>query len=259
MFAVLVLGCAVLGLAVGSFLNVVIHRVPQRVSVVRPRSHCPGCDTQLAERDNIPVVSWLVLRGRCRTCQEPISARYPAVEVATGVVFGVVAWRIGADWTLPAYLAFFATLLAVSLIDLEHYIVPNRIVFPMLAFSVPALAVVAAVQGEWGRLGTALIGAVAASAGLFLIALIYPKGMGMGDVKLALLLGLFLGWIGLGHVGLGMFLGFLLGAVGGVLLIALGVKSRKDHVPFAPFLAGGTAVAILVGQPFLDWYLGIGL
>ncbi|HUF31704.1 MAG TPA: A24 family peptidase, partial [Acidimicrobiales bacterium] len=210
------------------------------------------------ERDNIPVVSWLLLRGRCRTCAAPISARYPAVELATAVLFAVAALRIGADWVLPAYLLFFAALLAVSLIDLEHYLVPNRIVFPTLAVAVPLLVVVAVVQGEWDRLGTALIGSLAASAVLLVINLIYPRGMGMGDVKLALLLGLFLGWIDLAHVALGVFLGFLLGAVGGVTLIALKVKSRKDHVPFAPFLAGGTFLAILIGDVFLDWYLGLG-
>lgn len=258
MTLLLAAGCGLLGLLVGSFLNVVIHRVPRKESVVTPRSRCPGCGTQLAERDNIPVVSWLLLRGRCRTCAEPISARYPAVEVATGVLFAVAALRIGADWVLPAYLLFFAALLAVSLIDLEHYLVPNRIVFPTLAAAVPLLAVVALVQGEWGRLGTALIGSLAASAALLVINLIYPRGMGMGDVKLALLLGLFLGWIDLAHVALGIFLGFVLGAVGGVTLMVLKVKSRKDHVPFAPFLAGGALLAVLVGDVFLDWYLGLG-
>lgn len=251
--------CAVLGLAVGSFLNVVIHRVPRRESVVHPRSRCPGCGTQLAERDNVPVVSWLVLRGRCRTCAEPISARYPAVELGTAVVFAVVALRFGADWALPSYLVFAAALVAVALIDLEHYIVPNRIVFPVLATTVPVLGLAAVLGGTTRPFILALVGAVAASGALFVVALIHPRGMGMGDVKLALLLGLHLGWLGLDHVALGLFLGFLLGAVGGLLLIALGVKSRKDHVPFAPFLAAGAMMAVLVGEPILDWYLQFGV
>ena len=245
---------AVFGLVVGSFLNVVIHRVPQRLSVVSPRSACPGCGTTLAERDNIPVFSWLVLRGRCRTCGMRISARYPLVELASAVLFAAAAARLGADWALPAFCLFFAALLAVSLIDLEHFIVPNRIVFPMLAVSVPLLVAAALLEGELGPLITAAVGAVLASNGLLLINLVSPRGMGMGDVKLALLLGLFLGWLGLGHVALGLFLGFLFGAVGGILLIALGIKTRRDPVPFAPFLAAGSVVAVLAGNGLLERY-----
>ncbi len=245
---------ATFGLLVGSFLNVVIHRVPLRLSVVSPRSACPGCGMTLAERDNVPVVSWLVLRGRCRTCGMRISVRYPLVELASAVLFAAAAVRLGADWALPAFCLFFAALLAVSLIDLKHFIVPNRIVFPTLAISVPLLAAAALLEGEPRPMITAVVGALLASNGLLVINLISPRGMGMGDVKLALLLGLFLGWLGLGHVALGLFLGFLFGAVGGILLIALGVKSRKDPVPFAPFLAAGAVVAILVGTGLLDRY-----
>ena len=246
-----------LGLLVGSFLNVVIYRVPRRESVVHPRSRCPSCGTQLTSLDNVPVLSWLVLRGRCRTCRTKISARYPLVELATAVLFALAGAKFGADWALPAFLVFFAVLLAVSMIDLEHYIVPNRIVFPTLAIAVPLLAVAALLEDDWGAFATAVIGALAASNGLLLINLVHPRGMGMGDVKLALVLGLYLGWLGLDVVALGIFVGFLLGAVIGVLLIALGIRSRKDHVPFAPFLAGGALVAVLVGTSILDWYAGI--
>lgn len=245
---------AVFGLAVGSFVNVVIHRVPLRRSVVHPRSACPGCGTTLAERDNIPVVSWLALRGRCRTCAMPISARYPVVEVATAALFAAAALRLGADWALPAFCLFFAALLAIAVIDVEHFIVPNRIVFPMLAVSVPLLALASLLAGDWHPLLTGVVGAAVAANGLLLVNLVSPRGMGMGDVKLALLLGLFLGWIGLGHVALGLFLGFLFGAVGGIGLIAAGVKTRKDPVPFAPFLAAGTVVAVLVGNAMLERY-----
>lgn len=250
----LALLAALFGLLVGSFLNVVIHRVPVRQSVVSPRSSCPGCGTMLAERDNIPVVSWLLLKGRCRTCQMRISPRYPAVELATAALFAAAALRLGADWALPAFCLFFAALLAIALIDLDHFIVPNRIVFPMLAISLPLLALAALLEGEWGPLVTGIVGALLASNGLFVINLINPRGMGMGDVKLALLLGLFLGWLGLGHVALGLFLGFLFGAVGGILLIALGVKTRKDPVPFAPFLAAGAVTTVLAGTWLLDRY-----
>jgi leader peptidase (prepilin peptidase) / N-methyltransferase len=250
-------GCALLGLLVGSFLNVVIYRVPRRESVVHPRSRCPSCGTQLTSLDNIPVLSWVVLRGKCRTCKAPISFRYPAVELATAVLFGLAGLRFGANWVLPAYLLFFAVLLAVALIDLEHYIVPNRIVFPTLFASVPLLALAALLEDDWKAFLTAVVGSVLAFNGLLLINLINPRGMGMGDVKLALVLGLYLGWLGLGVVALGIFLGFLLGAVIGVLLIAFRIRSRKDHVPFAPFLAAGSLLAVLVGSSILDWYGGL--
>lgn len=245
---------ALFGLLVGSFLNVVIHRVPLRQSVVSPRSACPGCGTTLAERDNVPVLSWLVLRGRCRTCSMRISIRYPLVELATAALFAAAAVRLGADWALPAFCLFLAALLAVALIDLEHFIVPNRIVLPMLAVSLPLLGLAALLEDEWRSLATGVLGALLASNGLLLVNLVNPRGMGMGDVKLALLLGLFLGWLDLGHVALGLFLGFLFGAVGGILLIALRIKTRKDPVPFAPFLAAGALVAVLFGDWLLDRY-----
>src|SRR5437870_13300245 len=159
MTAVVAAVCGVLGLAVGSFLNVVIHRVPRKESVVQPRSRCPRCGTQLADRDNVPVVSWVLLRGRCRTCGEPISPRYPLVELATAALFVAVALRFGADWAVPAFLLFFASLLAISLIDLEHYIIPNRIVYPTLFGGFALLVVAAAAGGNWEALQRAVIGA----------------------------------------------------------------------------------------------------
>ena len=247
--------CALLGLLVGSFLNVVIVRVPEKRSIVRPRSHCPRCSVQLRERDNIPVLSWLLLRGRCRSCAEPIPVRYPLVELATGVLFAAMALRIGADWALPGYLLFAGALLAVSAIDLERFLVPNRIVYPSLVASLVLLGAAALLGGDGDAFLRALGGAVAASGGLFALALLYPRGMGMGDVKLALLLGLYLGWLSLGHVLLGLFLGFLLGSIVGIGLLATGVRGRKDHLPFAPFLATGAVLAVLVGEPLLDLYL----
>src|SRR3954451_15481508 len=154
--------CGVFGLLVGSFLNVVIYRVPRKESVVRPRSRCPGCGTQLGERDNIPVVSWLLLRGKCRTCGEPISARYPLVELLTGALFVGAALRFGLDWALPAYLVFFASLVAITFIDLEHYIIPNRVLYPTLYICIPLLVLAAALQDQWDNLERALLGAVLA-------------------------------------------------------------------------------------------------
>jgi len=246
--------CGLLGLAVGSFLNVVIYRVPRKESVVRPRSRCPGCGTQLADRDNIPVLSWILLRGRCRTCGEPISARYPLVELGTAALFVAAALRFGLDWVLPAYLVFFAALVAVTFIDLEHYIIPNRIVYPTLFVSVPLLVLAAAAQNEWSELLRAGEGAALAWGFLLVVHLIQPRGMGFGDVRLAAVLGLFLGWLDLRHVFLGLFLGFLFGSLSSITLIALRRRGRKDQIPFGPFLAAGAVVAVLFGSPIISWY-----
>jgi leader peptidase (prepilin peptidase)/N-methyltransferase len=229
----LVIICGVIGVVTGRLLTVVVERVPARTPLG------PGWKA--------------LLRSPLGTANK---AHTPAIELATAALFAAGALRLGADWTLPAFLVFFAALMAVTVIDLEHYIVPNRIVLATLVVSVPLLALAALIEGDWTSLRTALLGSVAAGAGLLVINLISPRGMGMGDVKLALVLGLFLGWFDLGHVLLGLFLGFLLGAVGGLLLIALRMRSRSDHVPFAPFLAGGAVLAVLLGEPLLGWYLG---
>lgn len=246
--------CAIFGLAVGSFLNVVIHRVPKKESVVAPRSRCPGCGTELAARDNIPVVSWLVLKGRCRTCAEPISARYPLVELLTGVLFAVTALHFGLDAALPAFLVAVAGLIAISAVDLELFIVPNRILYPTLFAAAPLLLIAAAVDNDWISLKTAAVGGALGWGLLLVIHLVSPAGMGFGDVRLAGLIGMMLGWLSVGHVVVALFLSFLLAAVGGVLLIVAGVKGRKDKVPFGPFLASGAMLALLFGDRLIDWY-----
>jgi leader peptidase (prepilin peptidase) / N-methyltransferase len=256
MDGLLVLLCGLFGLAIGSFLNVVIWRVPRKVSVVRPPSHCPQCETPIRPADNIPVLSWLLLSGKCRHCGNPIPVRYPLVEASCGVLFAAVAARFGAEWALPAYLVLTASLLAISLIDLEHFIVPDRITAPLTVSALALLGLAALADGDGWRFGRALLGGVAFFAFLLVLNVMYPRGMGMGDVKLAFSLGLFLGWLGWGQVFLGGFLAFLLGAVVGVGLIATGIKSRKDVVPFGPFLALGTMLTILWGEPILRWYSG---
>ena len=256
MHGVLVLGCALLGLLIGSFLNVVIWRVPRKLSVVRPPSHCPQCETPIRPIDNIPVVAWLALRGKCRHCGNPIPVRYPLVEAGCGVLFAAVAARFGASWALPAYLVLTAALLAISIIDLEHFIVPDRITAPLTVSALALLGLAAAADGTGWRYGRTLLGGLAFFAFLLLLNLLYPKGMGMGDVKLSFSLGLYLGWLGWGQVFLGGFLAFLLGALVGVGLIATGVKGRKDFVPFGPFLAAGTLIVVLWGAPILHWYTG---
>jgi leader peptidase (prepilin peptidase)/N-methyltransferase len=243
----------VVGLLVGSFLNVVIHRVPQRASLVRPGSQCPSCGTPIGPRDNIPVVSWLLLRGRCRQCATKISIRYPLVEAGTAALFVAVAARYHDDLVLPAFLVLTACLVAISFIDLVHFIVPNRILVVACALGVPLLVLGAADDG-WSHLRSSLVGGVVGLGLLLVIHLASPRGMGMGDVKLAGVLGLYLGFLDVRHVLLGLFLGFLLGAVIGVVLIATGLRSRRDHIPFAPFLAAGALLALFTGSGFLDGF-----
>ena len=256
MTASLVVLCGLVGLMVGSFLNVVIHRVPLHESIVAPRSHCPSCNTELANRDNIPVVSWLMLRGKCRTCAVAISPRYPLVEALTGVLFALIALRFGFDAALPAFLVLTAFLVALSAIDLDTFLLPKRLVWPALGAGVVLLGIAAVVDGDTLGPREAVFGAAGAFGLLFLIHFISPKGMGFGDVRLAAVLGLHLGFIELPLVPLGLFLSFLLASIIGIGLIATKKKGRKDKVPFGPFLAAGTALAILVGQPLLDLYLG---
>jgi len=246
-----------LGLVIGSFLNVVAHRVPRGESIVRPGSRCPACGVDIRPADNIPVVSWLLLRGRCRSCEEAIPVKYPAVELATGVLFAAAAVRFGLALALPAYLVLFAALVAITVTDLELRLIPKRIVWPAYSMGAPLLVAAALVDGEPRRILDAAAGSAAAFAVLFVIHLISPRGMGFGDVRLAALLGLYLGWLGPAHVGLGVFVGFVAGGMAGIVALALG-RSRRSALPFAPFLAFGTLVAVLAGQPILRWYLAFG-
>jgi len=246
------------GLVIGSFLNVVIWRVPRKESVVAPPSHCPECGTPIAPRDNVPVVSWLLLRGRCRHCGTHISARYPLVELSCGVLFAALGARFAHSWALPAYLVLGAALLAISLIDLEHYLIPNRVIYPVGFMAVPLLAIGAAGDGHWWWFARALIGAAGAFATLFVIHIASPRGMGFGDVRLSFVLGLYLGYLGAADVPFGIFLGFLYGAVIGLVLMAFGRRGRRQHIPFGPFLAAGTLTIVLFGGPIIDWYRGLG-
>jgi leader peptidase (prepilin peptidase) / N-methyltransferase len=253
--AALVVGCALLGLIVGSFLNVVIWRVPRGESIIRPPSHCPACDAEVRRRDNVPVVSWLLLRGRCRDCGEPISPRYPLVEVATAVVFAVLAARIGAHADLPAFLYLGAIGVALTLIDLDTKRLPNAIVLPSYLVAAVLLGVAALVEQDLGSFVRALLGMAALFGLYFLLAFIYPAGMGFGDVKLAGVLGLYLGWLGWAEVITGGFLGFLFGGVVGGALVMIRRAGRKSQIPFGPFMLAGALAAILTGGALADLYL----
>ena len=251
MFTLLIIECAVLGLVVGSFLNVVIYRVPRQLSIISPRSACPHCATPIRDRDNIPVVSWLLLRGRCRTCQAPISPRYPLIEVACAGLFAGTAARIGGHWYLPAYLILTASLLALAMIDLEHMVLPRKIVYPSLIGVALFLTLGAAVEHDWRRLLIAAFYALGWFALFFLLNLLSPRALGFGDVRLAPMLGLGLGWFGPRYVILGFFVANLVGAVVGVTLIALKKMKRDQPIPYGVFLALGTAIALFAGPLLL--------
>ena len=251
MLAVLIIICGVYGLVIGSFLNVVIYRVPLHKSIVRPRSACPTCSTPILERDNIPVISWLILRGKCRTCHSPISARYPLVELLCAGLFAGVAGRVGFNWDLPALLIFTASLLALASIDLELLIIPKSIVYVTLVALIVAFIVAAAETGQWHRLLIAGFCAAGWFVVFFVLNAISPRVLGFGDVRLAPVLGLTLGWLGIRYVFLGFFAANLLGAIVGVTLIAMKKMSRDQPIPYGVFLALGAALAIYAGPELL--------
>ncbi len=235
------------GLALGSFLNVLAARLPLRRSIVSPRSSCMSCGTEIAWYDNVPLLSFAILRGRCRNCHGSIALRYPAVELVTGLLFVACAWRFGLTLDAAVAAFFCAALVAVSATDLEHRIIPNRVV-------VPAAAVVLLAQTALHPSVEWLIAGFGASAFLLAAALAYPKGMGMGDVKLALLLGAMLGRT----LPVALMIGMVAGLLPSIVLVARhGVQARKMGIPFAPFLALGAIVALFAGHPLLDAYLSI--
>ena len=237
-----------LGLLLGSFLNVVAYRLPRGESLARPASRCPGCDTPIRPYDNVPVVSWLLLRGRCRSCGTSIAWRYPLVELATALLLALTVVVIGTGEDVWLGLAFVVLLVPVTVIDVDFRIIPNKL---MIAGTVVALAILALTAPD--AIPEHLIAAFAAGGFLFVAAIAYPGGMGMGDVKLAFVMGLFLGR----EVGVAMFAGLLAGSVVGVAIVARkGTKEgRKTAIPFGPFLALGGLVGLLAGEPIVDWYL----
>ena len=252
----LVLTCGVGGLGVGSFLNVVIWRVPRDESVASPRSHCPACSAPIRWYDNIPVVSWIALGRRCRICRAPISIRYPAIEAGCAALFVVLALAAPRDGALPAVLVLGATMLALSMIDVEHHRLPDSVLVPGTLLAIALYAVAATLAPRWDDFARAIGGGALAFAILLVIHQIAPGGLGLGDVKLAFACGLLLGWRGLGFVPIGLLASFALGALFGVVLIATGRLSRQSRIPFGPFLSVGAVGVTLWGGPIIDWYRG---
>ena len=264
----------ILGALIGSFLNVVIYRIPAGRSIVSPPSACGSCGARIRPYDNIPVLSWFVLRGECRDCKAPISPRYPMIELGTAVFFAIVAlWAFSpADFgwaavttttntlatqliVLAAFLYLAAISVALAMIDLDTHTLPNRILLPAYPVAAVLLGAAALVAGEPGRLLTALIGA-GALFGLYLaLALISPGGMGLGDVKLAGLLGLYLGYLGWAPLIVGAFGAFLLGGVFGLLLLLSRKAKRRSSIPFGPWMLLGAWLGAFFGDQIAIGYL----
>jgi leader peptidase (prepilin peptidase)/N-methyltransferase len=236
------------GLVVGSFLNVVIVRVPEHRSILHPRSACPGCGATIAWHDNIPLLSFLMLHGRCRACGMSISWRYPTVELTTVMRWVVADLRFGLSRDLMVALPLLSALIAITAIDLQHHIIPDVITLPGILAGI--VANLAADRVTWI---TSIIGILVGGGIFFVIILASGGGMGGGDMKLGAMLGAFLGW----DVALvSVFIAVVLGGAIALLLLALGKARRKDPIPFGPFLAAGGAVGLLWGQELMQWYLG---
>jgi leader peptidase (prepilin peptidase)/N-methyltransferase len=268
----LVIGVGLLGAIIGSFLNVVVYRLPAGLSIVSPPSACPRCHAAIRSRDNIPVLSWIVLRGRCRDCGEPIAKRYPLVELATAVLFALIAlWflpSIGdALWAespltgvavvieLVAFLYLVSVSVALLLIDLDTRRLPNSLVLPSYVVAALLLGTAGVMTGGVDRLIAAGVGGLALFAFYFVLAFAYPGGMGFGDVKLAGVLGIYLGWMGWGALIVGAFAAFLLGGIISVILIAARGAGRKTAIPFGPWMIAGAFVGLFFGQQIATGYL----
>jgi leader peptidase (prepilin peptidase)/N-methyltransferase len=236
------------GLAFGSFATVLAHRMPRHENWVSGRSHCPGCGHEIAAYDNVPVLSWLLLRGRCRSCSAKISARYPLTELAMAVLFTATALILGTDdvTQLVLGLVFCAVLVVITLTDLEQRIIPNRVV---AAGAIAGIAIAAV--GDPSSLGERLIAAAVGGGVMFVIALAYPRGLGMGDAKLVGMMGIYLG----SALAPAVLVGLLAGSIVGVVMIARGgPEARKHQIPFGPFLALGGVVGLLAGDSIVHWY-----
>ena len=249
----------VFGALVGSFLNVVIHRIPLKRSIVSPPSTCTECGMRIKGYDNIPVLSWLLLRGKCRSCDGVISMRYPLVELSTGVFFGIVAWKFHGSTLslLAAFLYLAAASIALALIDLDTHTLPNRVVIPSYLVGIVLLGITGLMENNHGAIWRSLLGMSALSLFYFGTALIYPGGMGMGDVKFAGVLGLFLGYLGWDVLLVGAFSAFVLGGLFALALIVLRKASRTSGIPFGPWMLTGAWIGVFFSTSIVQQYLSL--
>lgn len=251
----LVAAAAALGLLCGSFTNVLIARIPAGTDWVKDSSRCPKCQHAIAWHDNVPVLSWLWLRRECRHCRESISARYPVVELLVATMFALVAWQYGLS-IMAALLAYLAIIsVALVAIDLEHQRLPDKLVLPSLAVAGIALVAYTAVEGEWWIFARAVLGALILGGFYFAMWFAYPKGLGFGDVKTGLLLGLVLGALGWQALAVGAIAGPLLGALGAIAAIAKHRAVKGVRLAYGPALIGGAWVGMLAGEPIAQWYI----
>ncbi len=262
---VLVTAAAVFGLLIGSFLNVVVYRVPAGLSVVRPASACPNCSTPIRARDNVPVFSWIALGARCRDCGTGISARYPVVEAVTGLLFALVVWAaagvvpgtgLGHVVLTIALLWLMAISVALALIDLDVHRLPNAITYPSAVVLSVLLLVASALTGDWGAMLRGLIGAIGLGTAYLILAVAVPGGMGLGDVKLAVVLGLVLAYLGWGPLAVGAFSAFLVGGMFAVALVIVGRARWRGGVPFGPAMLVGAWLGVFFGTPLWSAYTG---
>lgn len=248
----IVAAMVVLGLLIGSFLTVVADRVPEGRSIVSPGSACGACGMDLGAPDLVPVFSWLALRGRCRGCGARIGVEPLVIEIVNAGLFAAMAVEFGLSWELAAFCVFAAGLVALSAIDLKTKRLPREITYTTAAIGAPLLVIAAFVRDEPERMWMAALGAAIAFVFMLLIYIVSRGGMGDGDVRLSPLLGMYLGWLNPGIVLVGLFLGFFLGAIVGVALMASGAAGRRTKIPFGPFLAAGSLLAVFIGQALVD-------
>jgi leader peptidase (prepilin peptidase)/N-methyltransferase len=247
----------VFGLLIGSFIGVVVDRVPRQESIVLPPSHCVACSAPIRAYDNIPIVSYALLRGRCRACGTRIPPRDAFLELGTGVLFVLLAWRLTSAWELPAYCVLAAAGVAISAIDIEHMRIPSVLVYTTVALGAPLLVLASAGTHRWSALESAAIGGAIAFAAFGALFYAVPKGIGFGDVRLAGLCGGFLGWLGYREVVAGFVISFIVAGVPAALLLATGKVQRRTKIPFGPFLAAGTVITVLFAAPIVHAWSSI--
>jgi len=249
--------CFLVGLIAGSFVNVVALRVPAGESITHPRSRCPHCGHQIRARDNVPVVSWIVLKGRCRDCGQRISARYPIVELSTALLFAATPFVVGVSWSLFAYLWFVGLTVALTVTDIDHKLIPNRIIWPGGWIGLGLLAVGGVLDGDLWAFGRGVGGAFIYATLFLIIYVIAPRGgFGQGDIRLGFVLGLFTAYQSWGVLVVAIVGGIFLGGITSVLILLTRIRGRKDHIPFGPYMVAGAYLALAVGAEIAEWYLG---